>query len=402
MIYDSTHFEEMARRDHALRQQLREAGIRHYLALSTDSLYYLSGLSFEPLERPFFLLLEVESGRRHLLVPQLEFAHLQSAWGVEWPDIHSYREYPAPKGEDWQARLLPLLPPDFAFDANAPWQLATVLQELGGRACAALDRVRLVKSDWEIARLERAAAYAAEGVNRLLARAYDGMSVAEGYALGPRLLRAIIQHEQHFDPLCTKVLLAPWPAPLSAQPHAIPRLGQRLEGGPHVVICVVRLDGYTAECERTFFTRPPTAEAQDRFKLMCRARSLAESLLRPSAPCAVIDQAVNRFLSEQGFADWHIRLHRTGHGLGLSNHEGPWLAEGSDDVLRAGMVVSIEPGLYLDKEGGYRHSDTYVITANGARCLTLDAPTSLKALTLQAPRPLSRAQGYFVRKAVSA
>ncbi|OHX10390.1 hypothetical protein BI347_21630 [Chromobacterium sphagni] len=393
--------QEMARRDQLLRHRLLEAGIRQYVASSADSIYYLSGISYEPLERPFFLLLDADSGRRALLVPQLEHAHLKEAWGVAAADMHSYREYPAPAGERWQDALTPLLRDSFVFDPATQLHLAEFLQSVGGRAGGDLEDLRMIKSPWEIAKLELAGRYAAQGVNQLLEGVYDGVSVAEGYANGQRLLRRIIRDEPDFDPLSTRVLLAPWPAPLSAQPHAVPQLSQRLQGGPHVVISVVRLDGYTAECERTFFTRPPTAAQRERFEAMSRARQLAMSMLRPGVACAEIDETVSDFLRDQSFGDWHLRLHRCGHGLGLGNHEAPWLAQGSADVLQAGMVVSIEPGIYLAEEGGYRHSDTLAITADGWRNLTGLATVALDRLVISGVKPAMRMKGYLVRKMIA-
>ncbi|WP_352894668.1 M24 family metallopeptidase [Mesorhizobium sp. M0983] len=69
-----------------------------------------------------------------------------------------------------------------------------------------------------------------------------------------------------------------------------------------------------------------------------------------------------------------------GHGIGMSGHEGPWLAEGSDDILQENMVISVEPGIYW-RQGGYRHSDTVLITADGYRKLT-DFPSDLESMAL--------------------
>ncbi len=97
------------------------------------------------------------------------------------------------------------------------------------------------------------------------------------------------------------------------------------------------------------------------------------------------------------FRDYSQRLHRCGHGFGLDNHERPWLANGSQDVLQENMVVSIEPGLYLSEMGGFRHSDTVVITADGYRCLT-QAPTQLQDL-IKPQRTLRKTvTAWFVRR----
>ena len=89
-----------------------------------------------------------------------------------------------------------------------------------------------------------------------------------------------------------------------------------------------------------------------------------------------------RFLKatkREGFGD--NLLHRVGHGIGMGGHEGPWVAEGSDDVLEENMIISIEPGLYWRGQGGYRHSDTVLITSDGYRKLT-DFSRDINAMTL--------------------
>ena len=73
-------------------------------------------------------------------------------------------------------------------------------------------------------------------------------------------------------------------------------------------------------------------------------------MIRPGVACGELDAAVNEFLRAEGYDGEEQRLHRTGHGIGLGNHEGPWIAEGSDGRLAEGMVISIEPGIYLDGE----------------------------------------------------
>ncbi|KRL03290.1 hypothetical protein FC92_GL002084 [Liquorilactobacillus hordei DSM 19519] len=75
-------------------------------------------------------------------------------------------------------------------------------------------------------------------------------------------------------------------------------------------------------------------------------------------------------------------LHRPGHGIGLNNHEWPTLSLGNDTVLQENMVVSVEPAIYFQNQGGYRHSDTAVITKNGYQMMT-QAPTDLSELILK-------------------
>src|SRR5262249_687085 len=90
------------------------------------------------------------------------------------------------------------------------------------------------------------------------------------------------------------------------------------------------------------------------------------------------------------------RLHRTGHGIGLGNHEAPWLAEGSELRLAENMVVSIEPGIYLPGVGGVRHSDTVLVTTDGPEPLTRHS-TDIESLTIEGWKPLRRLIGWAVR-----
>ena len=198
---------------------------------------------------------------------------------------------------------------------------------------------------------------------------WAGATVAETYGATQALTRKIIREVADWDALATKVIAAAWPAPLSGEPHAIPRLGDRLRTGPHVALVLTRVNGYAAECERTFFTTPPTAREGELFATMQRAREIAFGMLRPGVACAEIDAAVNSFLDGAGFADFRTRLHRCGHGFGLGNHEPPWLALGSPHVLRENMLVSIEPGVYERGAGGYRHSDTALEMAGASLTL---------------------------------
>ena len=85
-------------------------------------------------------------------------------------------------------------------------------------------------------------------------------------------------------------------------------------------------------------------------------------------------------IKDAGYAD-NI-LHRTGHGFGITGHEPPWVAVGSEHVLEQNMVISIEPGIYLEGVGGFRHSDTVLVTDDGCESLT-QYPDKLADLILE-------------------
>lgn len=335
-----------------------------------------------------------------MLVPEPELESVSQAWGVE--QTLTYREYPAPLGQGWGDGLFGQirLGLRFGFESGVPWAQAQSLLAAGGQSLDLLENIRMLKSDWEVAQIERAARYADWGVGEVLRRAWQGCSAAETLIPMQSLQQKIMRELPDWDPLSTKVQAAAWPAPLSAQPCGAPPLGARLGQGPHVALVLTRVNGYAAECARTFFTSRPDAHERELFGLMGEARKIAYSMLRPGVACGEIDAAVNRFFGAGGHADHRTRLHRCGHGFGLGHHEPPWLAQGSGHVLVQGMVISIEPGIQAPGSGGYRHSDTVLITEDGYRMLT-HAACGLESLVLPAASMRQRISGWLVRRSLN-
>jgi Xaa-Pro dipeptidase len=122
-------------------------------------------------------------------------------------------------------------------------------------------------------------------------------------------------------------------------------------------------------------------------------------MIRPGVACCELDSAVNEFLRAEGYAGEECRLHRTGHGIGLGNHEAPWVAEGSAEVLAENMVISVEPGIYLKGQGGFRHSDTVLVTRDGHECLT-HYRSDMESLTIRGWKPRARLIGAMTRRAL--
>jgi Xaa-Pro dipeptidase len=188
---------------------------------------------------------------------------------------------------------------------------------------------------------------------------------------------------QDVNLLVSKFVAAVWPKALSAQPHSVPGLFDELEeGGPNVAIITAQTNGYSAELERTFFLGTVPDEAKKAFDVTMEARAKAFELIKPGVRAEEVDRKVLSIIEDAGFGK-NI-LHRTGHGFGITGHEPPWVALGSEHVLTKNMVISIEPGIYIEGVGGFRHSDTVLVTDNGCVSLT-DYPDSLDELTLKLP-----------------
>ena len=365
-----------------------------------ESIYYLTGAGFEPLERPFFLLIRPNVAPL-LLVPKLDHKHMKKAYTIPADRIHTYWEYPAPANRGW---------PDVLRDHIGNVQQIGVEPTLGQgiafqlrghslRVEPLVEKLRLVKSATEINMIRRAAQYADFGVERLLMSSYFVATVAEGFAETRNVTSRIIREVDDWEALTTKVVMATWAAPRGAMPHSVPDLNDRLREGPHVALVLTRVNGYAAESERTYFTAPPSSEVRKAFAAMMEARRSAFNLIRPGLSCSELDATVNDCLRKEGYDGEDVRLHRTGHGFGLGNHERPWIAEGSEDRLAENMVISIEPGIYLGGVGGVRHSDTVLVTKDGYELLTRH-PTELRPLIIQGWKPFARFKGHLVKRAL--
>jgi Xaa-Pro dipeptidase len=99
----------------------------------------------------------------------------------------------------------------------------------------------------------------------------------------------------------------------------------------------------------------------------------------PGVPAGEVELAVVRLAEELGVKD--ALRHHVGHSIGLEAHEAPFLDHGEEAILEPGMVFTVEPGVYMKELGGFRHSDTVVITEDGRRVMT-DYPRELKDLVI--------------------
>lgn len=127
--------------------------------------------------------------------------------------------------------------------------------------------------------------------------------------------------------------------------------------------------GYHSELERTMFVGEPSEQQRHYFQLMYEAQEIAFNAIKPGEPYSVVDDAVRNFFDKNNL--WEYWRHHQGHNIGLEGHEAPFFDIGDDSIMLPGMVVSVEPGIYVPGLGGFRHSDTGIITETGFEIITL-------------------------------
>jgi Xaa-Pro aminopeptidase len=223
-----------------------------------------------------------------------------------------------------------------------------------------VEELRAVKEPEEIERIA-AAAELADGVYRwALERGLAGRTerdVARACEARIRELGA----EPSFPPIVAA-------GANGALPHAEP--GEREIGRGELVVFDMGalLDGYCSDCTRTYPTGEPDDEAREVYELVRKAQAEALGAVKPGAGGREVDAVPRELIAAAGHGERFG--HGTGHGVGLEVHEGPRLAASSEDELKEGNVVTVEPGVYLPGRFGVRIEDLVVVTADGHRNLS--------------------------------
>ncbi|MFN2625726.1 MAG: M24 family metallopeptidase, partial [Mycobacteriales bacterium] len=126
-------------------------------------------------------------------------------------------------------------------------------------------------------------------------------------------------------------------------------------------------DGYCSDITRTYVVGEPPVGFADYYEVLRQAQEAACNAVRPGVPCEAIDKVARDVISEAGHGENFI--HRTGHGIGLEEHEDPYIVAGNTEPLEPGMAFSIEPGIYLPGRHGARIEDIVVCTESGVDVL---------------------------------
>ena len=162
----------------------------------------------------------------------------------------------------------------------------------------------------------------------------------------------------------------------SAAPHGSIQPQKIREGTIVLMDGGCSVEGYASDISRTFVLGKPTAKMNQIFDIVYRAQSAALAAARPDVACGSVDAAARKVVIDAGYGPgFKYFTHRVGHGMGLDGHEWPYLVPGNATPLRANMVFSDEPGIYLPGEFGVRIEDDMHITADGAELFTPRSPS---------------------------
>lgn len=370
MIVAVTAFNEPERRTaepHPLARaadRMATAGVDALLIGPGADLCYLVGYHALPLERLTLLVVRAD-GAHGLVVPRLERPRAEQSGAADLVAIHDFGETDDPFA--LVGRLLDGVPPGATLGAGdrlwATFLLglqATRPEAKWTRATTVTRELRMRKTPAEVNALRRAG----QAIDRVHARVPEFLHPGRTEAEVGRDIADAILSEGHQE--VNFVIVGS--GPNGASPHH--EIGDRViaEGDAVVVDIGGTLDGYCSDCTRDYLVGAPAppgyAEAHTALEAAQRAACEA---VRPGVTAEAVDAAARDLLTEAGYGEAFV--HRTGHGIGLEEHEEPYIVAGNDLVLEPGMVFSIEPGIYLEGWFGMRIEDIVVVAEAGCERL---------------------------------
>ncbi|MCJ0892864.1 Xaa-Pro peptidase family protein [Rhodococcus sp. ARC_M5] len=341
-----------------------DAGLDALLITPGPDLQYLIGSKASSFERLIALVVPADGSTPTVVVPRLELAalgdsaaHELSLTLVDWVD-----------GVDPYALVAAAVPNGTATavaDAMPALHfvpLAGVLGTMPVLATDVLRELRMVKDEAEIDALRRAG----HAIDRVHARMGEWLRVGRTEAQIAADIAAAIVEEGHTAP----EFIIVGSGPHGADPHH--EVSDRVvEAGDIVVIDIGGpvAPGYNSDSTRTYSLGEPQAEIAEQYAVLERAQQAAVDAVVPGVTAQSIDAAARDVLIDAGLGE--AFLHRTGHGIGLSVHEEPYIVAGNDITLTEGMAFSIEPGIYFRGQWGARIEDIVVVTADGCESVNL-------------------------------
>jgi Xaa-Pro aminopeptidase len=386
--------EHLARCDQLLSHIQAEnlSGVTLY---DRDYILYYTGFSFIPTERPIAFVMS-SNGERAMFVPRLEVEHAKANALIDRVD--NYLEYPDnPHPMVILAKMIREmgLMGHIGGDSDGyPWilgyrgPLLSEITDVTVRAVRAfIEDQMAIKSEAELNCLRESCKwgnlahmllqrYTVVGASEteVEQRASNEATLAMYNAIGP-IYRA-------YGGLSGGGAFATYRGQIGRNasiPHALANNIRFQAGDVLVTGASAPVWGYFSELERTMFLGKPTDDQRRFFDHMVALQDTALGAMEPGKPCSEVDKDVRAYFEKHDLMPYW--RHHSGHTIGLRYHEGPYLDHYDTTDMRPGMVFTVEPGLYSPSLGGFRHSDTVAITADGIEMMTY-YPRDIDSLTL--------------------
>ena len=354
------------RRNHLIKRAMAE-DIDMLMVCDPINLLYFTGIKITPYERFIALLLDTGSGQAQLVLPSLERDAAKDS-GIA---TRFYGDQDDPfslvvaflglcRLPGVEKNSLPLATAEKlvnALNRNSQREITKIADITG-----IISHRRLLKDETELKYLGMAAQYSDKILAEISAKIHMGQTEKE---ITIEIMRAMAAKPGlMINDFVIQVLIGTG----SADPHGYASDRALKKGDPITIDFGVCYHHYWSDCTRTFFMGSPKPQFKEIYEIVLEAQQNAITKVQPGVPMCEIDQAAREVISSAGYGEYFI--HRTGHGIGLSIHEPPSIHGQNLTSLSEGMVVTIEPGIYIPGKGGIRIEEDVMVTANGGEVLT--------------------------------
>ncbi|WP_150265819.1 M24 family metallopeptidase [Paenibacillus tepidiphilus] len=357
-----------------LEHRMAEGKLDALLVTDPKHVYYLTGFASNPHER-FLGLLLIHGEEPVLIVPALDAEAAHAASSVKSIVTHSDTDNPY---ELLKARFGGKSPQAVGIEKDhfsvSRFELLAASVSAGGFSDIGpwLRSLRAKKTPEEVRRMKHAAELVEEVLRQGLTHVKAGVSEIELVAELDYLMKKVGASGPSFD---TMVLSGP----NTALPHGVPG-SRRIQPGDLLMFDLgVYAAGYASDITRTFAVESVDGKLEDIYNAVLAANEAGLAASRAGATFGSVDKAARDVIEAAGYGEYFV--HRVGHGLGMDTHEYPSLHGLNEDIIEAGNVFTVEPGIYVPGVGGVRIEDDVFVTPEGPQTLT-SFPKALTVLHL--------------------
>ncbi|WP_042221767.1 M24 family metallopeptidase [Oceanobacillus manasiensis] len=348
-----------------------------------ENQYYYTGYKAIIYSRP--IVLTVDTKEINLIVPSLEETNARNESNAD--KLYVYHETLKEDGNggshiEQLKKLISKYPKNIKVGvefSSMPVLLGNMLKEAGFELVNIerdLEEMRYIKDQEEIDLITESGRLVSLALKKSLENVRYGITEIEFDQFGTEALFNEVA-KKHPNSMLDFFVMSPSGLDRSILPHAFSNT-RKFEANEIVIHSrQVGLNGYRAECERTFFIGTPTEKQRDAFKLAQEAQAAALDFIKVGVTAKEVNEVARQIFKKAGVEEYN--LHRTGHGIGIGLHEQPSLRYDNDLILQEGMVFCVEPGIYIPQVGGFRHSDTVVLKDDGSHLIT-EYPRDLDSL----------------------
>jgi Xaa-Pro dipeptidase len=332
-----------------------------------STLTYLTGLNFHLMERPTVVLIP-KTGDPLIVLPELEMEKLKSSRIKLQP--FAFGDDPSTWQDAFSSALRAMSLENAVIGVEATRLRYLELNFLQHAVPTAkftdagqvFSQLRLQKEDEEIMQMQKAVQIAQDALTATLPSVKIGCTEKEiASELVINMLRLGNDPELPFAPIVSS-------GPNGANPHATPSDRKMVEGDLLVIDWGAAFNGYFSDITRTFAIGKLEPEYETIYKTVQAANEAGRAAGKPGLAAGKVDDTARAVIEKAGYG--HCFTHRTGHGLGMEEHEPPYIFGANEQILLPGMVYTVEPGIYLPGRNGVRIEDDVVVTSDGSRSLS--------------------------------